>query len=287
MTNGLRVKEGRIYSGEVEIGDVAVARAINVDRRIVRAAVETIESTEELKRVFTALLPTAMLKEVAPLMGWSCIEVIPTDAHVPGIIADVTGVIAEAGISVRQAMVDDPELTDEPRLYVITGSEVPPELISGRVRPVTGLLLCTTTATPSMPMGMRTSGGATVAAGFVSSSLPAPAMCVLAPSVTRPSAARVSPRALPPPPREMRTLGCWRVNSPANSCNASAMLVAPLIWMVTGRGVATAAWLHAAVNSANSAAQSNRPRRKACDRCVDGANRGRRLAASISRHVGR
>jgi predicted regulator of amino acid metabolism with ACT domain len=129
MTNGLRVKEGRIYSGEVEVGDVAVARAINVDRRIVRAAVETIESTEELKRVFTALRPTAMLKEVAPLMGWSCIEVIPTDAHVPGIIADVTGVIAEAGISVRQALVDDPELTDEPRLYVITGSEVPPELI--------------------------------------------------------------------------------------------------------------------------------------------------------------
>jgi predicted regulator of amino acid metabolism with ACT domain len=67
MTNGLRVKEGRIYCGEVEIGDVAVARAINVDRRIVRAAVETIERTEELKGVFSALRPTAMLKEVAPL----------------------------------------------------------------------------------------------------------------------------------------------------------------------------------------------------------------------------
>ncbi len=54
---------------------------------------------------------------------------IPTDAHVPGIIADVTSVIADAGISVRQALVDDPELTEEPRLYVITGSEVPAELI--------------------------------------------------------------------------------------------------------------------------------------------------------------
>lgn len=129
MTNGLRVKDGRVYCGDVEIGDVAIARAINVDRRIVRAAVETIESEEELRRVFSLLRPTAMLKDVAPVMGWSCIEVIPTDAHVPGIIADVTSVIAEAGISVRQALVDDPELSDEPRLYVITGSEVPPEMI--------------------------------------------------------------------------------------------------------------------------------------------------------------
>lgn len=129
LTNGLRVKEGRVYCGDIEIGDVAIARAVNVDRRIVRAAVETIESEEELRRVFSAIWPTAMLKEVAPVMGWSCIEIIPTDAHVPGILADVTGVIAEQGISVRQALVDDPELWEEPRLFVITESEVPPELI--------------------------------------------------------------------------------------------------------------------------------------------------------------
>jgi predicted regulator of amino acid metabolism with ACT domain len=129
LTNGLRVKEGRVYSGDVEIGDMALARAAKVDRRIVRSAVETIESHEELRQVFSAILPTAMLKEVAPVMGWSCIEIIPTDAHVPGILADVTGVIAEEGITVRQALVDDPELFEEPRLYVITESEVPPELI--------------------------------------------------------------------------------------------------------------------------------------------------------------
>jgi uncharacterized protein len=129
LSHGLKVKEGRVYCGEVEVGDVALARAAKVDRRIVRAAVETIESEEELRKVFSVLAPTAMLKDVAPVMGWSCIEVIPTDAHVPGIIADVTAVIAEAGISVRQALVDDPELCDEPRLYVITGSEVPSELI--------------------------------------------------------------------------------------------------------------------------------------------------------------
>ncbi|MBI0583484.1 MAG: regulator of amino acid metabolism, contains ACT domain protein [Methanomassiliicoccus sp.] len=129
LANGLRVKDGRVFCGEIEIGDVAIARAAGVDRRIVRSAVTTIEKEEELRRVYSALRPTAMLKDVAPAMHWSCIEVIPTDAHVPGIIADVTGVIAEAGISVRQALVDDPEMVDEPRLYVITGSEVPPEMI--------------------------------------------------------------------------------------------------------------------------------------------------------------
>jgi predicted regulator of amino acid metabolism with ACT domain len=129
LTNGLRVKEGRVYSGDVEIGDLAIARAVNVDRRIVRSAVETIESEEELRRVFSVIQPTSFLRDVAPVMGWSCIEIVPTDAHVPGILADVTGLIAEAGVSVRQALVDDPELMEEPRLYIITESEVPPEMI--------------------------------------------------------------------------------------------------------------------------------------------------------------
>ena len=129
LTNGLRVKDGRVYSGDVEVADVALARAADIDRRIVRAAVETIDSEEELRKVFSALMPTAMLKNVAPVMGWSCIEIIPSDAHSPGILADVTGVIAQAGISVRQALVDDPELSEEPRLYIITESMVPPELI--------------------------------------------------------------------------------------------------------------------------------------------------------------
>jgi len=129
LSNGMSVRGGRVSCGGVEIADVALARAAGVDRRIVRAAVEAIEADDRLRRLFSALAPTAMLKDVAPAMGWSCIEIIPTDAHAPGILADVTAAIAENGISVRQALVDDPELVDEPRLYVITDSEVPPEMI--------------------------------------------------------------------------------------------------------------------------------------------------------------
>jgi predicted regulator of amino acid metabolism with ACT domain len=126
---GLRVRNGEIYCGEIKLADSAVGRAAGVDRRIVRATVETIQASEELAAVFGRLAPTALLRDVAPVMGWSAIEIIPTNASTPGIIADVTGVIAKAGISIRQAIVSDPDLSSEPRLYVITSAEVPPELI--------------------------------------------------------------------------------------------------------------------------------------------------------------
>jgi predicted regulator of amino acid metabolism with ACT domain len=100
-----------------------------VDRRIVRATVETIEANEELLSVFGKLRPTAMLKDVAPVMGWSAIEIIPTNAQTTGIVADVTGVIARAGISIRQVIVGDPDLSIEPRLFIITGAPVSPEMI--------------------------------------------------------------------------------------------------------------------------------------------------------------
>ena len=126
---GLRVDHHSVFCGEVEIADAAIARAAGVDRRIVRSAVETIESNDELLKVYSRLRPTALFREVAPAMGWSAIEIIPVDAQMPGILADVAGVISSAGISIRQAIVDDPELSEEPRLYVITESPVPPELI--------------------------------------------------------------------------------------------------------------------------------------------------------------
>lgn len=129
LEQGLSVRDGRIFSGDVEVGDVAVGKAAGVDRRIVRATVHTIETSPDLLRVFSKLRPICFLKEVAPEMGWSAIEIIPSNAGAPGIIADVTGVIASAGISIRQTLVTDPDLSTEPRLYVITESAVPADLI--------------------------------------------------------------------------------------------------------------------------------------------------------------
>jgi predicted regulator of amino acid metabolism with ACT domain len=129
LEQGLRVCEGRIYSGDIELGDVAIGKAVGVDRRIVKAAVETIESSPELMRVFSKLRPTAFLKDIVTEMGWSAIEIIPNNAATPGIVAEVTGIIATSGISIRQAIVMDPDLSAEPRLFIITDSMVPSEMI--------------------------------------------------------------------------------------------------------------------------------------------------------------
>lgn len=126
---GLRVAEGKAWCGDVEITDTALGRAAGVDRRVAKATVETIESKPKLKKLFSSLKPTALLIDTAPIMGWNSIEIIPDDPHEPGILADVAGVMADSSISIRQALVEDPELSEEPRLYVITESPVPPEMI--------------------------------------------------------------------------------------------------------------------------------------------------------------
>ena len=129
LSNGMCIKNGRVYSGEVEIADTAIARVVDVDRRIVRTAIETIEKDDELSKIFSLILPTTMLKDVASVMNWGCIEIVPSDANEPGILASVASIIAETVISIRQSMVDDPDLTESPKLYVITDEPVPSKII--------------------------------------------------------------------------------------------------------------------------------------------------------------
>ncbi|MFQ6053891.1 MAG: amino acid-binding protein, partial [Candidatus Bathyarchaeia archaeon] len=57
------------------------------------------------------------------------VEITPTDARMPGILAGAASLIAGRDISIRQAIVDDPELSPEPRLTLIVEGEVPGELI--------------------------------------------------------------------------------------------------------------------------------------------------------------
>lgn len=125
---GLRIHDGEVYCGEVKIADSALARAAGVDRRIVAATVETIADHPDLFRVFSRFRPTMHLKEVAPSMGWGVLEII-ADAETPGILAGVSTAIAREGISIRQAMVDDPDFVDVPKLFVVTEKQIPPQII--------------------------------------------------------------------------------------------------------------------------------------------------------------
>lgn len=126
---GIKVKEGSVFCGDVEISDSALGRAAGVDRRIVKSTVDRIMAMPDLRGIYSMLEPTCLLAPVAPMMGWSVLEIIPTNAGTPGILAEVAAVIAAAGVSIRQAIVDDPELSDEPRLMVVTDSPVPSDYI--------------------------------------------------------------------------------------------------------------------------------------------------------------
>lgn len=126
---GLKIKDNKIYCGEIELSDSKISRAFDIDRRIISSTIKTIMEKEDLIKVFSRLEPTCHLKEVAPEMKWGVIEIIPTDASMPGILADVASVIAKNNISIRQAIVDDFELSEEPRLFIIVEKQMPGKLI--------------------------------------------------------------------------------------------------------------------------------------------------------------
>lgn len=128
---GLRVGEnGKIFCGDVEISDVALAKSAGVDRRTIKTTVEVILQDNELRAIFTNLYPSgALLKNVAKSLGFGVVEI---EAHAgdAGILASATQLISRQKISIRQAHAGDPELEEHPRLTIITEKPVQGELIN-------------------------------------------------------------------------------------------------------------------------------------------------------------
>jgi hypothetical protein len=63
-------------------------------------------------------------------MNWGVIEIIPIDPSMPGILAQVASIIASHNISIRQAIVDDFEFSEEPRVFIITETPIPGTLLT-------------------------------------------------------------------------------------------------------------------------------------------------------------
>ncbi len=127
---GMSVRGGRAYCGEVEQGDSALGRACGVDRRVVRTTLEKISSTPALDAIFSKLRSTLSMVDLAPVIGCSSVIITPTDATMPGILAEITGVLYRYGVSVRQAMVDDRGDEGRAVLVVVVYSRIPPEAIA-------------------------------------------------------------------------------------------------------------------------------------------------------------
>ena len=122
--------EGRVVSGGIEIPNTGIAREVDVDRRVVDATTDAILEDEELRRIFQNISAIPSLMDLAPVLDLTVLTVSVNDADEPGIVATVTGAIADAGISIRQTISEDPEFTDEPRLYVVTDGDLPGDLIN-------------------------------------------------------------------------------------------------------------------------------------------------------------
>lgn len=131
VENGLSVKQGRVYCNEIELSSVGIARVAKVDRRTVVQTIKEIERNPELSVIFQHIKSAGhSLREVARYFDLGVVEITPVDAKTPGILAKSASLIADRGISIRQAIVDDPELSPEPTLTLITDTKIPGELIS-------------------------------------------------------------------------------------------------------------------------------------------------------------
>ncbi|ERH00094.1 MAG: putative regulator of amino acid metabolism, contains ACT domain protein [Haloquadratum sp. J07HQX50] len=122
--------EGRVVSGGIEIPNTGIAREIDVDRRVVDSTTSTILSDEKLRRIFQNISSIPSLMDLAPVLDLSAITVEVNEADNPGIVAEISARLADRDITIRQAITEDPEFTDDPRLYIVVDDPLPGELLN-------------------------------------------------------------------------------------------------------------------------------------------------------------
>jgi predicted regulator of amino acid metabolism with ACT domain len=128
---GFQVREdGKVVSGTIEIPHTQIAQEVGAERRAVDSTVQTILSKDELKRIYMNLTQVCSLQEVAREFNLSVIVFVPQNAAQTGIIADVTKIVSENGLSIRQALAEDPSISLHPKLTLILEGDIPSELIS-------------------------------------------------------------------------------------------------------------------------------------------------------------
>jgi len=122
---GFQVSEdAKVTSGKIDIAHTQLAKEAGVDRRIVDATTNTILEDETLRNIFQNVHSIPFLRDVAPALGLGVIIITPEDAATVGILSEVSSVIAAHGISIRQAVSDDPYFTDQAKMTIITDSKI-------------------------------------------------------------------------------------------------------------------------------------------------------------------
>ena len=127
---GMRVDHaGRIFAGPVEMAPAKFGRGLGIDRRVVIETAKEISKNKELFHIFYSLEPRAYIANAAKSMGHDCI-VIQSDPTLSGVVAQVTHVLAENKVPMRQITADDPDLFPDPVLTIIVQGKLSGKIIN-------------------------------------------------------------------------------------------------------------------------------------------------------------
>jgi predicted regulator of amino acid metabolism with ACT domain len=130
LQRGFQVNDrGRVVSGEIEIPHAQIAKELDVDRRVVDTTAMAVREDEVLWKVFKNVRSMTFLGDVATVLGLGVIEITPVNAAKTGLLGDVASAVARYGISIRQAVSDDPYFVESPKLTIITEGKIPGELV--------------------------------------------------------------------------------------------------------------------------------------------------------------
>lgn len=126
---GLSVKEERIYCNDVEIPYKSLADAFGVDQRVIKSTAVAISKDDILSKIFSKVNASLNLKDAAKELGFGVVVISSSNFKEPGIIASASKVLADHNVSIVQAIIEDPEFIEEPKLYLITEQDIPGKAI--------------------------------------------------------------------------------------------------------------------------------------------------------------
>ncbi len=130
LQRGFQINDrGRVVSGEIEIPHAQIAKELDVDRRVVDTTAMSVREDEALWKIFRNVRSMTFLGDVAPVLGLGVIEITPVNAAKTGLLGDVASAVARYGISIRQAVSDDPYFVESPKLTILTEGKIPGELV--------------------------------------------------------------------------------------------------------------------------------------------------------------
>ncbi len=122
---GMRVSDDeKIYVDDVEVDYSAVARALDVDRRVVKQTAQQIRRNRYLYSLFSKTRPLGTsLVDVVSQLGYTAI-VIEADAKSPGVMAGVAEILSRHGMVVRQAVAEDPEMVQDAKMTLVVAGQL-------------------------------------------------------------------------------------------------------------------------------------------------------------------